>query len=142
MQVIVKGRHMDLTDALKAHAEEKLGNSLMRIFDGPAAKIEIELGEVGDHKDNLNMECRVTVFMPKGKTINISEVADDMYKAIDNAHDRLLNQVKREQERRRGTHRKRVEAERARAQTARENLTTAPEHWEQEVEQYDDSQTA
>ena len=45
MKVIVKARHMDLTPALKNHAEEKLGEALKRIFDRPAAKIEIELSE-------------------------------------------------------------------------------------------------
>ena len=140
MKVIVKARHMNLTPALKAHAEEKLGQSIMRIFDRPALKIEIELSDNGEKPDN--MVCRATLTMPKGKTINITESADDMYKAIDLAQDRLRNQVKRQRNRKKDTARTQKEAERAREQTARSNLTSAPEAWEAEVQEYERSTSA
>ena len=98
MRVIVKGRHLNLTPALKTHAEEKLGKAITKIFNGPAGTVEIELNDVGNVRDGKDKECRVTVQMPRGKTITITEVDDDMYKAIDLAHDRLLNEVKREHE--------------------------------------------
>lgn len=138
MQVIVKARHMNLTAALKAHAEAKLGEPVMRIFDRPAAKLEVELSQLGD-KDGETMECRVTVFMPKGRTITITEVCDNMYKAIDLAHDRLLEQVKRERGRKTDTKRRRREALREREQTAKESLTAGTEPWEQEVAEYEQS---
>jgi putative sigma-54 modulation protein len=124
MQVIVKGRHINLSEALKAHAEEKLGMAAMRIFDRPAAKVEIELSDLGKIRDGVNMECRVTVFMPRGKPINVTETAEDMYKAIDLAHDRLIQQIKRARSKRVAITRDRKEAERQRALTARETLTT------------------
>ena len=34
MKLIVKARHMNLTPALKAHAEQKLGDAIKKIFDG------------------------------------------------------------------------------------------------------------
>ena len=141
MKVIVSARHMNLTPKLKAYAEEKLGQALMRIFDRPALKIEIELSDLGKFKDRASKECRATVYMPRGKTINISEVGDDMYKAIDLCHDRMLHQVKRERGRRRDTGRTRKGAERKRAQTAREALTAAPEVWESELQQFEASTT-
>ena len=51
MRVIVKARHIKLTPSLTLHAQEKLGGSLMRIFDRPAAKIEIELTSLGQFKN-------------------------------------------------------------------------------------------
>lgn len=134
MQVIVKGRHIELTPAIKAHAEDKLGKAIMRVFDRPAAKVEIELSDLGNMRDGLNKECRVTVFMPKGKAINISEVSDDMYKAIDLAHDRLLLQVKRARSKKVATTRDRKGAAEARAQTARDTLTSNPESWEEDLQ--------
>ena len=125
MKLIVKARHMNLTPALKAHAEEKLGDAIKKIFDRPATTLEIELTELGRTKDGLDKECRVTAFMPKGKTINISEVADDMYKAIDLARDRLLNQVKRQRSKKRVTARGRKDADKERAATARKSLSGA-----------------
>ena len=138
MKVIVKARHMTLTPALRAHAEAKLGNAIMRIFDRPALKIEIELSDLGTQKP-ANKECRATVYMPKGKTINISEINDDMYKAIDLCHDRLIHQVKRQRDRKKNTGRVRKHAEKDRAAIARNNLTTEPEAWEDELEQFEQS---
>ena len=66
MRVIITARHMNLTTPLREHAEEKLGRSLMKVFDKPAAKIEIELVDLGEMKDKQSKECRVSVFMPRG----------------------------------------------------------------------------
>ena len=133
MKVIVKARHMNLTPALTEHAEEKLGNAISRIFDRPDAKIEIELSELGRSKDGLDKECRVTVFMPRGKPVNIVERADDMYKAIDLAHDRVINQVKRQREKKRVTARV--------GKATRKEGTPAPESetWEKEVMEFENS---
>jgi putative sigma-54 modulation protein len=139
MKVIVKARHMTLTPALRQHAEEKLGNALMHVFDRPALKIEIELSDIGNVRTGMNMECRATVSMPRGKTVNITEVTDDMYKSIDLCHDRLLVQVKRERERKRNTKGQRKAARLSKEDTAREALTVAPEAWEVEVKEYERS---
>ena len=137
MKVIVKARHMNLTPALKAHAEEKLGNSIMRIFDRPALKLEIELGDTGTKPNGS--ECKVAVHMPGGKPIVITETAEDMYKAIDLAQDRLRNQVKRQRGRQKDTARTQKHAERARADQAREALTSEKEVWEAEVQAFESS---
>jgi putative sigma-54 modulation protein len=139
MQVIVKGRHMNLTPALKEHAEQKLGKAITRVFDRPAVSVEIELNDVGNVRDGKDKECRVTVQVPHGKTINIVEVEDDMYKAIDLCHDRLVNEVKREREKRSDKSTSRKAAEKERAETARQNLTTGPEQWEKEVAEFEDN---
>jgi ribosomal subunit interface protein len=139
MRVIVKGRHFNLTPAVKEHAEEKLGKTLMKIFDRPAAKIEIDLGFLGENKGEKTHECHVSVFMPHGRPINIREVDDNIYKAIDLARDRLIEQVKREQGRKRHTSRIRKEAAQMRDDTAKSQLTVKPEAWEEEVAEYEHS---
>ena len=136
MRVIVKARHMNLTKSLKMHAQEKLGESLMKIFDRPAAKIEIELSSLGKYKNGEHQECRIQVFMPHGKAINITEIDDNMFKAIDLAHDRLLTQVKRQQSKRRKIAQNRKAAQRMRNNTARGSLTVGPELWELELQEY------
>ena len=141
MRVIVKSRHVKLTRSLKLHAQEKLGDSLMRIFDRPAAKVEIELSSLGSYKDGEHNECRVQVFMPRGKAINITEVDDNLYKAIDLAHDRLLTQVKRQRSKRRNTARMRKAAQRRRNKTARGELTADRELWELELDEYNSTYT-
>ena len=139
MRVIVKGRHLNLTQALKDHAEQKLSNALMRIFDNPGATLEIELNDVGNVRNGKDKECRITLTLPKNKTINIVEVEDDMYKAIDLAHDRLLNEVKRQLEKRYDKSASRKAAVKERAEVARRSLSSEPEAWEREVAEFENT---
>ena len=141
MQVIVKARHMNLTPALRAYAEKKLGASVMRIFDKPAAKLEIELGALAHSQDGNVHECRITAFLPKAKTIHIVESADDMYKAIDNAHDRLLEDVKRQRGKVKRVARHRKDLSRKRMAKADSDGRDKP-LWEREVFQYERSMSA
>lgn len=140
MQVVVKARHTTLTPALREYALDKLGSSLAKIFDRPAAKLEIELSELGN-KDGQDKECRIMVFMPKGPTVCITETDDDMYKAIDLAQDRLLQQIKRARGRRKDVKRSRRAAQNERLEIMRRSLTveSTPANWEQELATYERS---
>jgi len=142
MKVIVKARHMDLTPALKSHATAKLGDALKRIIDKPALKMEIELSDLGQHVHDGNKECRVTIQMPQGKSITICELHDDMYSAVNLAHDRMLKLVKRELGKKRDNTKSQKMAQDRRRETARDSLTAAPEVWETEVSEFEGSQTA
>jgi ribosomal subunit interface protein len=140
MRITVKARHMLLTPALKTTAEEKLGQAVARIFDRPETHMEIELVDLGHLEHCKDKECRVMLSMPRGKTIVISEVDEDMYKAIHLAHDRLLQQVKRERERSRDTSRERKLGARGKlvlAEQHAENMAHNTKDWEQEVQQYE-----
>lgn len=101
MQLIVKGRHLQLTESLKQYVDEKIGAEVDHILNRPAIKVEVELSDELASKGGTDKECRVTLAVPRGKTLVITEVADDMYAAIDLAKDRLSRALKRELERRR-----------------------------------------
>ncbi len=136
MRVIVKARHMSLTPSLREYVEEKLGRPISRRMDRPALKMEVELSELSGITNGQDKECRVRLVMPRDRTINIVEIADDMYKAIDLAHDRLLMQVKRQRGRTRDIARNRKRAAQDRADTARRQLTGEHEVWETEVDDF------
>lgn len=97
MQLIIKGTHLQLTEAMKEYVNEKIGHHVEKFLNHPAIIVDVELTDC----NNDERECRITLSVPKGKTITITEVADDLYKAIDLAKDRLARQMKREIERRR-----------------------------------------
>ncbi len=100
MHVIVKARHMNLTQALRSYAEEKLGASLRKIADSDAMHLLVELDDLGQlHRHESNKACRIHVYMPRHRPLILNEVDSNMYKAIDLAHDRILTLVKRELER-------------------------------------------
>lgn len=139
MKVIVKARHMTLTPALRSFAEEKLGEAIGRIIDDPATRVEIELSDLGKVKGGPAKECRIHLSVPRGTPITICEVDDEMYKAINLAHDRLLAKLKREMGKMRDGARVRKQAAKSRSRTARVELTGEAEQWEREVSEYESS---
>jgi len=62
-----------------------------------------------------------------------------MYKAIDLAKDRLVEQVKRERGRKRNISRTQKAAAKRRHVEAKETLSARPEQWETEVFEYEQS---
>ena len=137
MQEIVKARHMKLTPSLKDYAEVKLANALRRVIDRPAVKLDIELSKLGHVANGSDKECRIVVKMPWGRPIIIDEQADDMYKAINLAHDRMMRQIIREKRKSRDSARQRKQAVRLRNEIAASSFTVAPEPWEREVHEYE-----
>lgn len=137
MKVILKGRHMALTPALRAHAEAKLSAAVARVFDRPAARIEIDLCDLGHTQNGADKECRISVFMPRGPTLIICETDDNMYKAIDLAHDRLIVQLVRARGKKNCVTRVRKMAVRRRDNVASQTLSAGTEPWELEVQEYE-----
>ncbi len=92
MQMIVKGKNLEMTEALRSYAEEKiskLGRYLEKVI-----KTEIELF-VEKNPKIANSQCvEVTVFT-SGPVIRARECAADMYQAIDLVYEKLERQVKK-----------------------------------------------
>ena len=87
MSVIVSGRHLQVSDALRQHAEEKVG----AIIDG-LPKITSARVILGIQKAHQTAEIII-----HGKNLEIEAVheAFDMYEAIDHAADKAAKQLRR-----------------------------------------------
>lgn len=92
MKLIVKGRNMELTDALVEHAEEKIGRFGKYLFDG--AQCDIELMQEKNPAIADNQVAEVTIFT-KGPVIRAREATGDMYASIDLVAAKLERQVKK-----------------------------------------------
>jgi len=92
MEIIVKGRHIDVTDALRAYAEDKIGR-VAKYFD-QIKKIEIEFTDEKNPSIVNSKTVEVTVF-PKGPILRAKESSGDMYASIDMVVDKLERQIKR-----------------------------------------------
>ncbi|MHB8840842.1 MAG: ribosome hibernation-promoting factor, HPF/YfiA family [Candidatus Aquicultor sp.] len=92
MEIIVKGRHIEVTDALRAYAEDKIGR-ITKYFD-QIQKIEIEFTDEKNPSIVNSKTVEVTVF-PKGPILRAKESSTDMYASIDMVVDKLERQVKR-----------------------------------------------
>lgn len=92
MEIIVKGRHMEVTDALRTYAEEKIGR-ISKYFD---QIIKIEIAFIDEKNPSIanSKTVEVTVF-PKGPVLRAKESSTDMYASIDMVVDKLERQIKR-----------------------------------------------
>ncbi len=92
MKVIVKGRNIDITDALREYAVEKM-SKMTKYFD-QIMKIEIEFMVEKNPSISNPKTVEVTVFT-KGPVIRAKESSTDMYASIDLVADKLERQVKK-----------------------------------------------
>ena len=101
MQVSITGRHVDLTEPLKAYVNDKLGH-LKHSFDHVVDVHVVLTVEKHRQRCEINMAAN-------GITIHAKHETDDMYAAIDGVVDKLNRQLKRYRaklQRHQGTHRK------------------------------------
>ncbi len=92
MQITVSGRHMAITDALRAYCEEKASH-LLRFFDR-IRTIEVILdGQTGSHK------AEMIVHTDRAQPFVASEQNEDLHAAVDLLIDKLEAQLRRHKER-------------------------------------------
>ncbi len=93
MKMIIKGRHMEVTPAIRAYAEEKIGRTA-KILDSMIMSAEVELFTEKNPSIENGQVAEVTVYT-KGHVIRAKEAASDMYAAIDLVSEKLERQVRK-----------------------------------------------
>jgi ribosomal subunit interface protein len=101
MKVLLRGVHLELTDALRDYVEEHLVSHLGRYIEDEATELDIALVDINGPKGGVDQECRVTVRMPGFSGVHVTETAETLFQAIDVVRDRLENTLKRTLEKRR-----------------------------------------
>ncbi|KAH7302104.1 hypothetical protein KP509_23G056600 [Ceratopteris richardii] len=98
VRLIIQGKHLELTDAIKAYVEEKIGNAvhnqynLLREVD---VRMSVRGGESG--RGPKLQRCEVTMFTKKHGVVRAEEESDSMYASIDRVSDvvsRKLRKIK------------------------------------------------
>jgi putative sigma-54 modulation protein len=85
MQVSVTGHHVEITDSLRNHVEEKI-SKLKRHFDN-VVDVHVIL-TVEKHVQKAEATVQIS-----GATLFAEDSQDDMYTAIDNMVDKLDRQI-------------------------------------------------
>ncbi len=85
MQVSVTGHHVEITDSLRNHVEEKI-SKLKRHFDN-VVDVHVIL-TVEKHGQKAEATVQIS-----GATLFAEDSQDDMYTAIDNMVDKLDRQI-------------------------------------------------
>ncbi|MDP3012808.1 MAG: ribosome-associated translation inhibitor RaiA [Candidatus Subteraquimicrobiales bacterium] len=92
MQLIVKGKNIEVTQALRQYAEEKLSR-VLRHFD-QISHIEVEFIVAKNPGIANNQTVEVLLFTKKA-VIKVQESSTDMYASIDKVVDKLDRQIKK-----------------------------------------------
>jgi len=93
MSITVTGRKMNVTDALRQYAEEKIGNS-MKVMDIDPLDAEVVLSVKKNPSIANPCKCEVTI-RTKGHVVHVEESEIDMYAAIDIAAAKVLRQLRK-----------------------------------------------
>ncbi len=93
MDMVVKGRHMEVTPELRAYAEEKVGK-LSKILESMIMSVEVELYHERNRSIDKNQVAEVTVYT-KGPVIRAREAATDTKAAIDLVSEKLETQARK-----------------------------------------------
>lgn len=91
MEVVVKGRHIEVTPALREYAEEKI-RKLSRYLNLP--KAEVELSVERNPRISQNQTVEVTIYT-RGPVIRGKESTVDMHASIDLVAEKLEKQIKK-----------------------------------------------
>ena len=98
MEVQVRGRNVEVTDSIRAYAEQKLGKLERHLQDASRVELELALERNPSIADNHVAEATVWT---RGPVLRAREASGDSKTAIDQLVDKLTRQVKRYREKRR-----------------------------------------
>ena len=98
MQLQVKGRNLEVSDAIDDYAREKIRKLERQLHD--AARVEVELAVERNPSIAASHVAEATVWT-KGPVLRARESSHDMRASIDQLADKLERQIKRYREKRR-----------------------------------------
>jgi ribosomal subunit interface protein len=120
MEVVVTGRHCELSDRFRSHVEEKL--SRLEKHDHRIIRVQVEVeNERNPRQSDRAVRVELTAFS-KGPVIRAEAAAADKMGALDVALDRMASQMRRAADRRRVHHGRHTPV------SVGEALATAPDH--------------
>lgn len=92
MKIIIKSKNLELTEALKDYAAEKIGN-LERYWDEILeARVELE-GSHHHHKGFFR--CEVNLDVPQKHVLRAESTLPDLYAAIDEVERKLREEIEK-----------------------------------------------
>lgn len=92
MQIVIKGKNIEVTDALRDHARQKVAK--IEKLDLGFKEIEVKLVVEKNPSIQENQTAELTLF-GNGKILRATERDRDMYTAIDKAVSKMQRQIKK-----------------------------------------------
>jgi putative sigma-54 modulation protein len=91
MQLDVKGKNLEVSDAIRTYAERKLAKLDKQLH--ALTRVEVELAVERNPSVAANQVAEATVWL-KGRTLRAREASRDMKASIDELTEKLLRQVR------------------------------------------------
>jgi ribosomal subunit interface protein len=102
VDVVVKGRHVDVSDRFREHAEEKL--SRLEKYDQRLMRAEVQVSQERNPRLSAQSHRVELTLRSKGPAIRAEAAAEDKMAALDLALERLQAQLRKAADRRRVHH--------------------------------------
>jgi putative sigma-54 modulation protein len=106
MRLQVKGKNLEVSDAIRTYAEQKLQKLDKQLPD--LVQVEVELAVERNPSIRDNQVAEATVFT-KGHPLRVRSASKDMRASIDGLMDKLLREVKEYRDKRRHEPRRRTD---------------------------------
>jgi len=116
VEVVVKGRHCEISDRFRSHVEEKLAR--LEKYDQRVIRVDVEVSkEANPRLAGQQVRVEITI-RSKGPVIRAEGAAEDKMSALDKAVERLSAQARKASDRRRIHHGSRTPTSLAQAMAA------------------------
>ena len=93
VDIKISGRKVTVSDALRDHVEEKVGNAL-KVFDIKPMSCDVVLRVDKNPSNPDRKACEVTVFV-RDNVVRVVASSNDMYAAIDEAAEKVTRQLRK-----------------------------------------------
>jgi ribosomal subunit interface protein len=99
VKIIIQGRHVEVTDAIKAHVEEKVGHSLA-FYEGSVKSVDVKLSVRGGDRGvgAKEQKTEITVYTLRNGVIRAEDVESSLYASIDLVCDKLSRKMRKVKE--------------------------------------------
>jgi ribosomal subunit interface protein len=118
VEIVVKGRHCEVSDRFRSHVEDKL--TRLEKYNQRIIRVDVEVSQESKPKlASETVRIQITI-RSKGPVVRAEACAEDKMSALDKAVERLSNQARKAHDRRRIHHGSRTPTSLAQALAAKE----------------------
>lgn len=97
MNIKIHTHQLDMSDPLRTYAERHIAETINNIFKEQSATLDIEFADAGGGREK---QCRVSMYVPHGKTLVASAQDANPYAAVDLAAEKISREIRRLKEKR------------------------------------------
>lgn len=100
MKLVIQGKNIDITDAIREYVEQKIDKAVNH-FDSLTTEVDVHLSVAKNPRITAKEAAEVTIYA-NGTVIRAEESSDNLYASIDLVADKIARQLRKYKERKSG----------------------------------------